>query len=125
MIEDFLLLVCTHLVMFWAGYKWGLHQAVLRIVRNFIKDPNEITRAFKEIRELRATLEDDVAAPDSVVIRAEWHDEQVYIYREDTGEFLAQGKDVETAIKSIPASPRDIEYHIPETMATKPKEIQP
>lgn len=125
MFEDFLLLVCTHLAMFWLGYKWGLHQAVMRIVRNFIMDPNEITRAFKEIRELRATLEDDQAAPDSVDVRAEWIGDQVYIYREDTGEFLAQGTSVEAAIHSIPASDRDVAYHIPEDMAKKTEASQP
>ncbi len=46
MFEDLLVLICTHLLVFWLGYKWGLHQAVMRIVRNFILDPNEITRAF-------------------------------------------------------------------------------
>ena len=126
MFEDFLLLVCTHLVMFWAGYKWGLHQAVMRIVHNFIKDPAEITRAFKEIRELRATLEDEPASTEeSVDVRAEWIGDQVYIYREDTGEFLAQGVDVESAIRSIPASDHDVAYHIPEDMAKKPEQGQP
>ena len=125
MIEDLLLLVFTHLVVFWAGYKWGLHAAVMRIVHNFIKDPAEITRAFKEIRELRATLEDDVPTVDSVDIRAEWVDNQVYIYREHTGEFLSQGTDVETAIKRIPSTGRDVEYHIPEDMVNKPKQTQP
>ena len=124
MIEDLFLLICTHLVMFWLGYKWGLHQAVMRIVHNFIKDPAEITRAFKEIRELRATLEDDVTA-DSVDIRAEWVDDQVYIYREDTSEFLAQGSTVEAAIKRIPGTGKDVEYHIPEDMVENPKHGQP
>jgi hypothetical protein len=110
--------------MFWLGYKWGLHSAVMRIVHNFIKDPAEITRAFKEIRELRATLEDE-PTPVSVNVRAEWIGDQVYIYREDTGEFLAQGVDVEAAIQSIAPSDRDQLYHIPEDMAKKPEQIQP
>ena len=124
MFEDLVLLVCTHLVAFWLGYKWGLHSAVIRIVHNFIKDPAEITRAFKEIRELRATLEDDLA-PTAVDIRAEWVDNQVYIYRQDTGEFLAQGLDVEAALKRIPNTGRNVEYHIPEAMAEKPQQTQP
>jgi hypothetical protein len=110
--------------MFWAGYKWGLHSAVMRIVHNFIKDPAEITRAFEQIRELRATLDDD-ATPASVDVRAEWIDDQVYIYREDTGEFLAQGTSVEAAIRSIAPSDRDVVYHIPEDMAKKPETSQP
>lgn len=124
MFEDLVLLACTHLVAFWLGYKWGLHSAVIRIVHNFIKDPAEITRAFKEIRELRATLEDE-PTPVSVDVRAEWIGNQVYIYREDTGEFLAQGTSVEAAIKSIPASDHDVAYHIPEDMAKKPEASQP
>ena len=124
MFEDLVLLACTHLVAFWLGYKWGLHAAVIRIVHNFIKDPAEITRAFEQIRELRATL-DDEPKPVSVDVRAEWIGDQVYIYREDTGEFLAQGKDVESAIQSIAAGARDCEYHIPEDMVNKPPASQP
>ena len=124
MFEDLILLICTHLVVFWAGYKWGLHSAVMRIVHNFIKDPAEITRAFEQIRELRATLEDE-PTPVSVDVRAEWIGDQVYIYREDTGEFLAQGTSVEAAIQSMAAGASDVEYHIPEDMVNKPEHIQP
>ena len=124
MFEDLFLLICTHLVMFWLGYKWGLHSAVIRIVHNFIKDPAEITRAFEQIRELRATLDDEPPA-DSVDVRAEWIGDQVYIYREDSGEFLAQGISVEAAIRSIPASDHDVAYHIPEDMVNKPEASQP
>ena len=123
MFEDLILLICTHLVMFWAGYKWGLHQAVLRIVRNFIDDPDHIRKTFSQLEQVRAGLdikEEDTPA-ENVDVTAEWINDQVYIYREDTGEFLAQGKDVESAVKSIPAGDRDIAYHIPETMAKKPE----
>ena len=123
MIEDLLLLICTHLVMFWAGYKWGLHAAVLRIVRNFIDDPNHIRKTFSQLEQVRAGLdlkEEDTPA-ENVDVTAEWINGQVYIYREDTGEFLAQGTDVESAIKSIPAGDCDRAYHIPEEMAKKPE----
>jgi hypothetical protein len=125
MIDDLILLVCTHLVMFWAGYKWGLHQAVLRIVRNFIDDPEHIRKTFSQLERVRAGLDLEAGTEDHVVIRAEWIGDQVYIYREDTGEFLAQGTDVEAAIKSIPAGDHDRAYHIPEDMAKKPEQVQP
>jgi hypothetical protein len=126
MFEDFLLLVCTHLAMFWAGYKWGLHQAVMRIVRNFIDDPDHIRKTFSQLEAVRAGLaiEEDAAA-ESIDVRAEWIGDQVYIYREDTGEFLAQGVDVESAIKSIAPSDHDVAYNIPEAMAKKPPASQP
>ena len=127
MTEDFILLVCSHLVMFWAGYKWGLHQAVLRIVRNFIDDPEHIRQTFSQLERVRAGLdidEEDTPA-ENVDVTAEWIGNVVYIRREDTGEFLAQGPDVESAIRSIPAGDRDRAYHIPETMAKKPEQTQP
>jgi hypothetical protein len=124
MFEDLILLICTHLVMFWAGYKWGLHAAVLRIVRNFIDDPEHIRKTFSQLEQVRAglDLEEDTPAED-VDVTAEWINGQVYIYREDTGEFLAQGADVESAVKSIPAGDRDRAYHIPEAMAKKPEQV--
>lgn len=126
MIEDLLLLVCTHLAMFWVGYKFGLHQAVLRIVRNFINDPDEIRRTFAEIQTIRDGLEDQQDEDvDSVDVTAEWVGDEVYVYREDTGEFLAQGKSVEAAIKSIPPGPRNVNYNVPEDMVNKPQAVQP
>jgi len=123
MFEDTLLLICTHLVMFWLGYRWGLHSAVIRIISNYMNNPKDIEQAFKQISDLKEEANDPDA--DVVHLRAEWVGEQVYLYREDTGEFLAQGADVHTAISNITQLTPGVSYEIPADMAKKPATVQP
>ena len=124
MTEDFILLICSHLIMFWAGYKWGLHSAVMRIVRNFIDDPDHIRRTFNQLERVRAglDLEEDTV---TVAVTAEWVNNQIYIYREDTGEFLAQGADIYTAIANCTKMTPGVSYEIHAEMAKKPEQTQP
>jgi hypothetical protein len=117
MIEDVLLLIFTHLVMFWLGYRWGIHTAVIRIITNYIRNPGDMAAAFKQLSDLKDS-EDDTAV---VAVRAEWIDKEVYLYREDTGVFLAQGTDVHTAISTVTKLTPGVSYEIPADMAKKPE----
>jgi hypothetical protein len=69
--------------------------------------------------------EEDAETATVVKIRAEWVDNQVYLYREDTEEFLAQGLDVHTAIANITRLTPGVSYEIDAEMAKKPEQIQP
>ena len=117
MIEDVVLLIFTHVAAFWLGYRWGIHTAVIRIITNYIRNPGDMAEAFKQLRDLK-DLEDDTAV---VAVRAEWIDKEVYLYREDTGVFLAQGRDVHTAISTITQLTPGVSYEIPADMAKKPE----
>ena len=121
MFEDLVLLVFTHVAAFWLGYRWGIHTAVIRIIANYVRNPGDMAKAFKQITDLK-DLEDDTAV---VAVRAEWVDNQVYLYREDTGVFLAQGTDVHTAISTITKLTPGVSYEIPADMAKKPEQTQP
>lgn len=97
MIEDLILLVCTHLVMFWLGYKWGLHNAVIRIISNYMNNPGDMERAFKQLNDLR---EDDTAE-EEIAVEARVEAGQVYIWRKDTQTFLGQGASLDAAMQSV------------------------
>jgi hypothetical protein len=108
--------------MFWLGYRWGIHSAVVRIITNYMNNPKDLEKAFKQLNDLKEDNTDDSTV---VNIRAEWVDDQVYLYREDSGEFLAQGTDVHTAIANITKLTPGISYEISADMAKKPSVVQP
>jgi hypothetical protein len=81
----------------------------------------------ERIQKILARYAEEDAQADSqvVAIRAEWVNDQVYLYREDTQEFLAQGVDVHTAIGNITKLTPGVSYEIPADMAKKPPASQP
>jgi hypothetical protein len=75
---------------------------------------------------LERYAEEDAAAESSVVqVDAEWVGDQVYLYRADTHEFLAQGTDIHGAIANITKLTPGVSYEIPADMAKKPEASQP
>ena len=123
MFEDLLFLLFTHVAVFWLGYRWGIHTAVIRIIANYVRNPGDMAKAFKQITDLKDLEDHDDQLV--VAIRAEWIDQEVYLYREDTGVFLAQGTDVHTAISAITKLTPGVSYEIPADMAKKPEQTQP
>ena len=74
--------------------------------------------------ELLESHDDD--DPDTMIIcRVEWHGSQCYVYRQDTGEFLGQGKDLDQAVEQMVLRGLQGNWCIPEDMAKKPEQIQP
>ena len=98
MIEDLILLACTHLVVFWLGYKWGIHNAVIRIISNYMNNPGDMERAFKQLNDLR---EDESTAEEEIAVEARVEAGQVYIWRKDTQTFLGQGDSLDAAMQSV------------------------
>lgn len=99
MFEDFILLTCTHLFMFWLGYNWGFHRAILFLIKNYLDDPNNIEHAFKKLGQLK----DELAADQDpeIPVDASVENGQVYLWRQDTKEFLAQGRSIDEALATI------------------------
>ncbi len=123
MLEDLLFVLFTHVAAFWLGYRWGLHTAVIRMISNYVRNPGDMAKAFKQITDLQDA--EDQSDSTIVAVRAEWVADQVYLYREDTGVFLAQGSDVHTAIANITRLTPGVGYGIPADMAKKPEQTQP
>jgi RNA binding exosome subunit len=97
MFEDIILLVCTHLAFFWMGYKWGIHNAVIRIITNYLANPEDMQQAFNRLNDLK----DDEESDAEIAVEARVEGQQVYLWRKDTQTFLAQGKTIDEAILAI------------------------
>ena len=95
--EDILFLLFTHVAVCWLGYKWGIHQAVIRIISNYMNNPGEMERAFKQLNDLR----DKPSEEDEISVEARVEAGQVYIWRKDTQTFLGQGSSLDDAMQSI------------------------
>lgn len=60
-----------------------------------------------------------------ITCRVEWHDSQCYVYREDTGEFLGQGADIDQAVAQMTRRGLEGNWCMPLDMAAEAKQIQP
>jgi len=97
MLEDLLFLLFTHVAVFWLGYKRGIHNAVIRIISNYMNNPGDMERAFKQLNDLR----EDQAAEEEIAVEARVEAGQVYIWRKDTQTFLGQGDSLDAAMQSV------------------------
>ena len=113
---DFIWLALFGLGCFSLGRWYQIHVMIKGLLNN-----------HERVQKLLARYAEEDTATDSqvVAIRAEWVDDQVYLYREDTQEFLAQGTDVHTAIANITKLTPGVSYEIPADMAKKPPASQP
>ena len=113
---DFIWLVLFGFGCFSLGRWYQIHVMIRGLLNNHERVQKLLARYARE---------DAVTDSQVVAIRAEWVDDQVYLYREDTQEFLAQGIDVHTAIANITRLTPGVSYEIPADMAKKPPASQP
>lgn len=115
---DTLLMIVYGLACYAVG-RW--HQAQIMIQR-LLSNSDRIREILNNLHNETA---DDDPAGERIPIRAEWVGDQVYLYVDKTGEFLAQGPDVDTAIDRITKFTPGCDYVLPKEMATKPRTTQP
>ena len=113
---DFIWLILFGLGCFSLGRWYQIHVMIRGLLNNHERVQKLLARYARE---------DAQADPQVVAVRAEWVNDQVYLYREDTHEFLAQGTDVHTAIANITKLTPGVSYEIPADMAKKPEASQP
>jgi hypothetical protein len=118
MFEDLLIAAITNAIVFYAGYRWGMHQAIIRLLTNWLNNPENLNKAFEQMTKLHKDLRDE--NQDYIDVTAEWEGDMVYLYQKDSHEFLAQGSSVDQAMGKITLK-KNVEYRIPEEMAIKPK----
>lgn len=114
---DTLLMIVYGLVCYAVG-RW--HQAQIMIER-LLSNTDRIREILNNMHEEESQNFSDERIP----IRAEWVGDQVYLYVQHTGQFLAQGPDVDTAIDRITHFTPGCDYVLPKEMATKPQTTQP
>ena len=117
MFEDLLIAVVTNAIVFYAGYRWGMYQAVIRLLNNWLDNPENLNRAFEQITKLQKDLRDE--NQDYIDVISEWEGDIVYLYQKDSHEFLAQGTNIDEAMGKIVLK-KNVEYRILEEMANKP-----
>lgn len=109
---DIIWLAIYGLACFALGRWYQIHVMIRGLLNNHERIQQILARYAEEDAEAAGTI---------VKIRAEWVDSQVYLYREDTQEFLAQGSDVHTAIANITRLTPGVSYEIAADMAKKPE----
>jgi len=112
---DFIWIILFGLGCFSLGRWYQIHVMIKGLLTNHERIQKLLDRYTEE----------DAAKATVVKIRAEWIDDQVYLYCEDTDEFLAQGADVHTAIANITKLTPGFSYEIDAEMAKKPLKDQP
>jgi hypothetical protein len=96
--ENFLTDLFLILLVFWAGYVWGKHVTVMRMLDNIINNPDNLARAIKDIKAIQEDKEDSQEEGQLVVER---HDDQIYLYDKENHEFLAQGSSLQEALDHV------------------------
>ncbi len=81
------------------GYRTGLNIAAVRLTQLLIKDDPQIRRMVDRARDSLAEL--DRNPSDSEQLKVEQHGGLVYVYTQDTDEFLAQGESLQQALDII------------------------
>ena len=102
------------------AYAWGRWVQWRMTITDLLANPERYAKILAKYTE---TLEADTAQ--QIELRVEWTDAACYLYRKDTGEFVGQGPDVESAINNAHRLVPNSQYVISKEMATRPKEIQP
>jgi len=109
------------IILFGAGcFSLGRWYQIHIMIRGLLNNHERVQKLLS-----RYAREDAQADAEVVAVSAEWVGDQVYLYRQDTQEFLAQGADVHTAIANITRLTPGVSYEIPAEMAKKPETSQP
>jgi hypothetical protein len=104
------------------AYAWGRWTQWRINMHNLLNNPQGIANIltkYAEVKDVEAKPQQEVE------VRVEWHEDQCYIYRKDTNEFMAQGRDITQAINAIDSRIHQGAFVVPKEMATKPKQNQP
>ena len=83
-------------LVFWAGYTWGKHTAIIRILHSVVNNPEQLGQALDRLRAQQAQESDSTEDNQLIVER---HGDVIYIY--DQQEFLAQGATLEEALDRV------------------------
>jgi len=87
--------------VFWLGIVIGRMQAIQRLVKNFMQDPDSIQRLFKDLERVAKQAEEAKPKDQPEELRVERAGNQIYLYHKETNEFLAQGPDLQSALDVV------------------------
>lgn len=103
-----------------AAYAWGRWVQWRLTIQRMASDP----KRFADILTRLDTINQEEALGvqlTRIELRVEWHNDICYLYRKDTGQFVAQGTDPYAAIESAQGLDDACDYVVPKEMVNKPK----
>ena len=86
------------LLVFGVGFAAGYWWSVLRVYHRLASDPQRLVKLGQELQKLHDEAESE---NEPRKIRIEKHGSELYLFTEDTDEFLAQGLTLEEALERI------------------------
>jgi hypothetical protein len=108
---DFFDLLLIFLAGMGVGWYWHAHRMFVMLSRN----PRPMIDILERVRDREQDEDAQI-----IECQVEWHNGHCYVWNKDSGDFLGQGADLESAIRGMQGLKPNTEYHIPADLANKP-----
>ena len=105
------------IVIFVFGLAVGWYWHATRMFKMLSRNPNPMIDLLTRVKAIQEEDNDEI---ELIECSVEWIDQQCYVWDKDTGDFIGQGLDLESAIISGRKLKTNAEYYIPEDLAKKP-----
>lgn len=107
----------TLIIVFLFGAFLGWRAAAFwyqRVFTQILQDLGVPNSRLQKLHDEISTEEADDDEADTIEILVEKHGDQLYVYRKDSGEFLAQGQDKDTVVNRIAERFSNVRFRIAE-----------
>jgi hypothetical protein len=105
------------IVIFVFGLAVGWYWHAVRMFNMLSRNPNPMIDLLTRVKAIQEEDDDEIQL---IECRVEWIGELCYVWDKDTGDFLGQGLDLESAMISGRKLKTNAEYYVPEDLAKKP-----
>lgn len=105
------------IMIFVFGLAVGWYWHASRMFSMMSRNPNPMIDLLTQVKAIQEKDDDEILL---IECRVEWIGELCYIWDKDTGDFLGQGLDLESAMVHGRKLRANTEYYIPEDLAKKP-----
>jgi hypothetical protein len=105
------------ILIFVFGLAVGWYWHATRMFNMLSRNPNPMIDLLTRVKAIQEEDNDEILL---IECRVEWIGEQCYVWDNDTGDFLGQGLDLESAMVHGRKLKANAEYYIPEDLAKRP-----
>jgi hypothetical protein len=105
------------IVIFVIGMAVGWYWHATRMFNMLSRDPRPMIDILNKVKSIQEDRDQETML---IECRVEWIGQQCYVWDNDTGDFLGQGSDLESAMTHGRKLRANTEYYIPEDLAKKP-----
>ena len=108
---DWFIIVVAQCISWYMGYRHGLYTAARRIVDRLLEDPKCLEKDLALLKALKDKEALDQTKIKAIRVRVEHHGDQLYLWAEDSNEFLAQGANLDAALAELKARYPHRQFH--------------